>query len=148
MKSNRGHTCISAYPFWQMRLPKNFEYVCILKIFFLFSCSGLKEATTYNSKPQTYKRDVSLNKCHSWTVGKLGTYCTKFVFKWILKKKILRMLHSILLQNFLESFYYDYQNTFYCKIYQSVNRGHSNLLVQDKTKIGKWPRSWENNSDP
>lgn len=47
------------------------------------------------------------------------------------------MLHSILLQNFLESFYYDYQNTFYCKIYQSVNRGHSNLLVQDKTKIGK-----------
>lgn len=80
-------TCTSAYPFWQMSLSKNFEYVCILKIFFLFSCSGLKEATTYNSKPETYKRDVSVNKCHSWTVGKLRIYCTKFVFKRIFKKK-------------------------------------------------------------
>lgn len=84
MKSNRENTFICACTFWYPRLSKNFEYVCILKIFFLFNCSDLKEA---NSKPQTYKKAISLNKSCPLTVGKLRIYCTKFVFRKVFFKE-------------------------------------------------------------
>lgn len=78
---NNKLTC--ACTLWQPRLSRDFNYMCILKIFFLFNCSGLKEAY---SKPQIHEVIFSI-KSHPLTVGKLRIYYTKFVFKIIFLKE-------------------------------------------------------------